>query len=63
MNTQVRHKKPLRNPMFLRLSDEHDNRVRLLGGVLYIRSLIDEDIAKEARRIKAKRIKNEKIND
>jgi hypothetical protein len=54
MATQVRHKKPLRNRINFRLSDDHMAQYESHGGVLYIRALIDADIAKEARRAKIK---------
>jgi len=57
MATQVRHKKPLSESIFIRLTTEQKSRFNECGKVLYIRSLIDADMAKEARRAKAKRIK------
>jgi len=54
MAIQVRHKKPLRNRISFRLSDAHLARYESHGGVLYIRALIDADIAQEARRAKTK---------
>jgi len=57
MAAQVQHKKPLRNPITIRLSDEQVARFNDYGKVLYIRALIDADIAKEARRAKIKGVK------
>jgi len=47
MATQVIHKKPLRNRINFRLSDEHLAQYESHGGVLYIRALIDADMAKK----------------
>jgi len=57
MATQVRHKKPLRNKITIRLSDEQVVQFNDYGKSLYIRALIDADIAKETRRVKIKEVK------
>jgi hypothetical protein len=59
MATQVRHKEPLSECVFIRLTVEQKRRFNECGGVLYIRALIDADIAKEARRAKIKRLRND----
>ena len=49
IKTRVRHKKPLRNPITIRLSDVQAARYNDCGRVKYVRALIDENIAKESR--------------
>jgi len=50
MATQVRHKKPLRNAITIRLSDEQVDRFNKFGKVLYIRALINADITRWKKR-------------
>ncbi len=50
IKTRVRHKKPLRNPITIRLSDVQAARYNDCGRVKYVRALIDADIDKESRK-------------
>ena len=50
IKTRVRHKKPLRNPITIRLSDIQATRYNECGRAKYVRELIDADIDKELRK-------------
>ena len=50
IKTRIRHKKPLRNPITIRLSDAQAARYNDCGRVKYVRALIDADIDKESRK-------------
>ena len=50
IKTRIRHKKPLRNPITIRLSDAQAKRYDNCGRVKYVRALIDADIDKESRK-------------
>ena len=50
IKTRIRHKKPLRNPITIRLSDAQAARYNECGRVKYVRALIDADIDKKLRK-------------